>query len=148
MIRRPPRSTRTDTLFPYTTLFRSLGDAGRKCEKVLFVDLFCLGQNLPPAILESGLGPKHCQPFTREQIVMIGLRPREEEVRLVLVFGLGSPGILDAECGKHCFEVILERLTSASLSPVLNTKRETQKPVDVRATGGEKSARNPLRNDR
>src|SRR3546814_3959197 len=33
MIRRPPRSTRTDTLFPYTTLFRSLevellGDVG------------------------------------------------------------------------------------------------------------------------
>src|SRR3546814_18383469 len=26
MIRRPPRSTRTDTLFPYTTLFRSIGD--------------------------------------------------------------------------------------------------------------------------
>src|SRR3546814_16619293 len=25
MIRRPPRSTRTDTLFPYTTLFRSQG---------------------------------------------------------------------------------------------------------------------------
>src|SRR3546814_14257234 len=38
MIRRPPRSTRTDTLFPYTTLFRS-GDAehptnrGRLCSK-------------------------------------------------------------------------------------------------------------------
>src|SRR3546814_4015335 len=31
MIRRPPRSTRTDTLFPYTTLFRSIQDqvAGR-----------------------------------------------------------------------------------------------------------------------
>src|SRR3546814_5274019 len=30
MIRRPPRSTRTDTLFPYTTLFRSAGgDATR-----------------------------------------------------------------------------------------------------------------------
>src|SRR3546814_2872563 len=27
MIRRPPRSTRTDTLFPYTTLFRSAGHA-------------------------------------------------------------------------------------------------------------------------
>src|SRR3546814_3317090 len=26
MIRRPPRSTRTDTLFPYTTLFRSLSN--------------------------------------------------------------------------------------------------------------------------
>src|SRR3546814_20681947 len=34
MIRRPPRSTRTDTLFPYTTLFRSLGYAA------LFVFLF------------------------------------------------------------------------------------------------------------
>src|SRR3546814_19397705 len=29
MIRRPPRSTRTDTLFPYTTLFRSLHDVVR-----------------------------------------------------------------------------------------------------------------------
>src|SRR3546814_12155189 len=28
MIRRPPRSTRTDTLFPYTTLFRSYVDLG------------------------------------------------------------------------------------------------------------------------
>src|SRR3546814_16762984 len=27
MIRRPPRSTRTDTLFPYTTLFRSRDEA-------------------------------------------------------------------------------------------------------------------------
>src|SRR3546814_17213666 len=30
MIRRPPRSTRTDTLFPYTTLFRSRHDRRRK----------------------------------------------------------------------------------------------------------------------
>src|SRR3546814_5669704 len=29
MIRRPPRSTRTDTLFPYTTLFRSQRGVGR-----------------------------------------------------------------------------------------------------------------------
>src|SRR3546814_14102695 len=28
IIRRPPRSTRTDTLFPYTTLFRSLAAVG------------------------------------------------------------------------------------------------------------------------
>src|SRR3546814_15112249 len=30
MIRRPPRSTRTDTLFPYTTLFRSIVDDRRR----------------------------------------------------------------------------------------------------------------------
>src|SRR3546814_10245726 len=29
MIRRPPRSTRTDTLFPYTTLFRSVQEVHR-----------------------------------------------------------------------------------------------------------------------
>src|SRR3546814_19821087 len=39
MIRRPPRSTRTDTLFPYTTLFRSVGvelvaDAGKALERI------------------------------------------------------------------------------------------------------------------
>src|SRR3546814_5909443 len=32
MIRRPPRSTRTDTLFPYTTLFRSPG--GERVERL------------------------------------------------------------------------------------------------------------------
>src|SRR3546814_5484040 len=35
MRRRPPRSTRTDTLFPYTTLFRSQGSA---CEGQAAVD--------------------------------------------------------------------------------------------------------------
>src|SRR3546814_15338850 len=29
MLRRPPRSTRTDTLLPYTTLFRSQGQCGK-----------------------------------------------------------------------------------------------------------------------
>src|SRR3546814_13147146 len=33
MIRRPPRSTRTDTLFPYTTLFRA-ADAVEKIEQI------------------------------------------------------------------------------------------------------------------
>src|SRR3546814_14789795 len=35
MIRRPPRSTRTDTLFPYTTLFRSTWVAS-----IIFVPFF------------------------------------------------------------------------------------------------------------
>src|SRR3546814_8209215 len=34
MIRRPPRSTRTDTLFPYTTLFRSHGRARGRPDRV------------------------------------------------------------------------------------------------------------------
>src|SRR3546814_15115289 len=36
MIRRPPRSTRTDTLFPYTTLFRSVRErASRRAARAL-----------------------------------------------------------------------------------------------------------------
>src|SRR3546814_4982659 len=38
MIRRPPRSTRTDTLFPYTTLFRSLCDRYRAAESAHAID--------------------------------------------------------------------------------------------------------------
>src|SRR3546814_4120590 len=34
MIRRPPRSTRTDTLFPYTTLFRSDGPGALRADPV------------------------------------------------------------------------------------------------------------------
>src|SRR3546814_1007935 len=43
MIRRPPRSTRTDTLFPYTTLFRSRRARlpGLFCAPALPADLAC-----------------------------------------------------------------------------------------------------------
>src|SRR3546814_2348828 len=36
MIRRPPRSTRTDTLFPYTTLFRSSVVSDERCGAALW----------------------------------------------------------------------------------------------------------------
>src|SRR3546814_19658533 len=65
MIRRPPRSTRTDTLFPYTTLFRSLRqyclaeqpdatlkmkaiDADIRCEPIPMAGLDLLQRCLPP----------------------------------------------------------------------------------------------------
>src|SRR3546814_8925459 len=38
MIRRPPRSTRTDTLFPYTTLFRSYRRVPRPDRETYFPD--------------------------------------------------------------------------------------------------------------
>src|SRR3546814_5531447 len=58
MIRRPPRSTRTDTLFPYTTLFRSrLRNVGFQEAK----------GELPPFVGErpqAGVDPKW--PFSRK----------------------------------------------------------------------------------
>src|SRR3546814_18748408 len=38
MIRRPPRSTRTDTLFPYTTLFRTPDAVAMKCVNIDSLD--------------------------------------------------------------------------------------------------------------
>src|SRR3546814_13178933 len=49
MIRRPPRSTRTDTLFPYTTLFRSVAGYGRSGTTLLDI---ALGEQ--PAIMGAG----------------------------------------------------------------------------------------------
>src|SRR3546814_9032324 len=52
MIRRPPRSTRTDTLFPYTTLFRS----GAANDRSLINRAWCNAQNS----LEIGARLAYC----------------------------------------------------------------------------------------
>src|SRR3546814_16022187 len=58
MIRRPPRSTRTDTLFPYTTLFRSFSDSAssRSCS----ASLSCC---LISAMRLSSIAPSAAGPF-------------------------------------------------------------------------------------
>src|SRR3546814_3670076 len=62
MIRRPPRSTRTDTLFPYTTLFRSALPQGLKSEpKPHQRDAFAWlaeawGRKLPGVLLADDMG--------------------------------------------------------------------------------------------
>src|SRR3546814_1296280 len=62
MIRRPPRSTRTDTLFPYTTLFRSLHGSGFLLANLLATALLTLtGRNT--SILSKGIinqVERHC----------------------------------------------------------------------------------------
>src|SRR3546814_4685593 len=61
MIRRPPRSTRTDTLFPYTTLFRSVDQqaigllAGRRETRQRRVNR----QAIAAAIGQALLGERH-----------------------------------------------------------------------------------------
>src|SRR3546814_12396285 len=51
MIRRPPRSTRTDTLFPYTTLFRSAsGTWSRLATPSAWVNWLCISQYSPSSV--------------------------------------------------------------------------------------------------
>src|SRR3546814_10357547 len=56
MLRRPPRSTRTDTLFPYTTLFRSrdLHQAARRSGEAVGVATRALAA---PRLSSRGLAP-------------------------------------------------------------------------------------------
>src|SRR3546814_13760108 len=54
MIRRPPRSTRTDTLFPYTTLFRSLPDEDAAAGRGSRGQRQARGVQRPPADDPSG----------------------------------------------------------------------------------------------
>src|SRR3546814_4332036 len=74
MIRRPPRSTRTDTLFPYTTLFRAAN--WRKNEIVRqpqHLPVMEIGVPRIPGIAEA----THCTKLVCELI--ISLRVRSEE---------------------------------------------------------------------
>src|SRR3546814_8589790 len=61
MIRRPPRSTRTDTLFPYTTLFRSHAAAGMTLVQIAAEKLvLLLGRpGLAGGDLEIGMTAQH-----------------------------------------------------------------------------------------
>src|SRR3546814_3115815 len=70
MIRRPPRSTRTDTLFPYTTLFRSAQQTGDK----------------PPALRHrSHLYGKIVQPFGGGGLIRVGPKLARGDQRAILV---------------------------------------------------------------
>src|SRR3546814_2680469 len=57
MIRRPPRSTRTDTLFPYTTLFRS-----PRLRRYMVLVLQCLG-GLALVLLVAGIAIRLAYPL-------------------------------------------------------------------------------------
>src|SRR3546814_9559233 len=70
MIRRPPRSTRTDTLFPYTTLFRSrffLDDVQERnrCFRQGDIALVAIlgPRQMRVALLEKDVGPAERQDF-------------------------------------------------------------------------------------
>src|SRR3546814_15779956 len=58
MIRRPPRSTRTDTLFPYTTLFRSSHSSAIGIGTFMFiVQLSLLPSTLPFSTSSDPIAP-------------------------------------------------------------------------------------------
>src|SRR3546814_19062702 len=57
MIRRPPRSTRTDTLFPYTTLFRSTAEVQHGPHSLVSTILNLVPSNVFAAIAHGDILP-------------------------------------------------------------------------------------------
>src|SRR3546814_8142081 len=82
MIRRPPRSTRTDTLFPYTTLFRSVDRAMDRARFTFVLDIppdfqaDVLAGHTPSlqllvdatAVMQAGIGANYIQQIAAEEI--------------------------------------------------------------------------------
>src|SRR3546814_11336268 len=109
MIRRPPRSTRTDTLLPYTTLFRSL--VAHAVD--IAVDAFVEREEQPLDVARGGQFAQPVEPGTDramvEMLALIGvaprLHPRSGVVRLRglrpggIVRGLGPRGVGAARGG-------------------------------------------------
>src|SRR3546814_2276752 len=76
MIRRPPRSTRTDTLFPYTTLFRS--SCGCGYSRITVVSRDCQ-ENRADDCLENTGGCDAATGRDRGARLVHGLAVRSEE---------------------------------------------------------------------
>src|SRR3546814_7228029 len=99
MIRRPPRSTRTDTLFPYTTLFRSvrheLDQAGRAAAGVV---------GLRRREAASGLEAHH-----RHQVLGLGAEPGGHGLDFVdefrgdvgVALDAGNPVVVELAVGRR-----------------------------------------------
>src|SRR3546814_10912790 len=87
MIRRPPRSTRTDTLFPYTTLFRSgrrLAGVGVSAAGELRAEVWGCGLQDRFGADDSDAGGEHVCAVQRVEgdLLVVGLRSEEHTSEL------------------------------------------------------------------
>src|SRR3546814_9820000 len=98
MIRRPPRSTRTDTLFPYTTLFRSMSKVIRDSAGAL---LTVINDILDFSKIEAGKLDIETIPFVLGELVEgVGelLAPRADDRGIELVIEIDE-GLADRRLG-------------------------------------------------
>src|SRR3546814_14206376 len=109
MLRRPPRSTRTDTLFPYTTLFRSASmGGGYSAPSALSFVLFPIGPH--PALVETA--------STRKDAVIMYIlpatdahkhRPTQSQLRVGIGLALLFVRSEERRVGKEWFSTCRSR---------------------------------------
>src|SRR3546814_3479925 len=84
MIRRPPRSTRTDTLFPYTTLFRS-ADGAREIAYIcdLLRPVSIAGRASPPHRPRSEEHTSELQSLMRISYAVFCLKKKTKTIKII-----------------------------------------------------------------
>src|SRR3546814_10987409 len=135
MIRRPPRSTRTDTLFPYTTLFRS-----DRLKRDIGLIFGAIVRRERPGLVESRIsaidnGPIACHV---EPVAIVGVAPGQLPVEVMpgrrrellgehapgaaLALATGMPKLGRAPCREWVCQYVLITLVARNL----NKKNQTQ----------------------
>src|SRR3546814_12246509 len=117
MIRRPPRSTRTDTLFPYTTLFRSILDReGRET----------IGEDLPIGGDRRKAGEVDIAERTSGRLEIVA-RPGEDQVHEPrVVRHSGSQREVGVEIGRaSCRERVCQYVEISVVAVVFIKKHST-----------------------
>src|SRR3546814_18292754 len=101
MIRRPPRSTRTDTLFPYTTLFRSLVTAQYRFGQRLSVKEIAADTDASRQPIMAALNRLEAEGFVRiiPQVGCAVANPGREEIADFYLMFERMEGLL-AEIGR------------------------------------------------
>src|SRR3546814_1576072 len=124
MSRRPPRSTRTDTLFPYTTLFRSADQANTAASRALVMDMVATGVMEPTLAATS---PRQLMDALRRGDISVGVvvppdfeRRRFDGREAVQVLVDGSDTVVQAAA------IQLAQLP-LDTRPVANVKSEDRK---------------------
>src|SRR3546814_14788428 len=87
MVRRPPRSTRTDTLFPYTTLFRSVGEES--------------AMNIATTVTSRSVLERWVEAVRQAGSISFGLR-KEPRAKTLLGPGGGKGKWIAADCWPDC----------------------------------------------
>src|SRR3546814_7668098 len=139
MIRRPPRSKRTDTLFPYTTLFRSAGcgTTGAQDALVKSVQLGAILRRLEPFLARRRRRDR-LQPWLDRRILRIEVREVGNEVlhhihmRKRRHLNAAAPAVLDrGRAGKRSEEHTseLQSLMRISYAVFCLTKKKIHKII-------------------
>src|SRR3546814_9098008 len=115
MIRRPPESTRTDTLFPYTTLFRSYLADGAKVRKLTPARLVADIDNRPAGIEAAG---GYLAKYALQHKLVDGLKTQEQVEDL-----LAERGAADADADGGFRQVSLDAYLQQLHAPLTVDER-------------------------